>query len=205
MRLSYQGYLRILIIMSLPSSEYLTDQFLIAMPNLMDPNFFHSVTYICEHNENGAMGIVINQPVNLSLTELVSQIGMEQGEEDDKRLEQPVFRGGPVETERGFVLHNPIGNWESTLDINGQIGVSTSNDIVAALAKGKGPEQFLVALGYAGWGAGQLEAEMAQNAWLSGPADARIIFETRAERRWEEAAKLLGVDINQMTGDAGHA
>ena len=189
--------------MSTLSCAFLTDQFLIAMPNLMDPNFFHSVTYICEHNENGAMGIVINQPVDLSLRELVTQIGMEQS--DDKRLEHSVFRGGPVETERGFVLHNPIGNWESTLDINGEIGVSTSSDIVAALAKGKGPEKFLVALGYAGWGAGQLEAEMAQNAWLSGPADGRIIFETRAEQRWEEAAKLLGVDINQMTGDTGHA
>lgn len=198
--LSY-GSLRILDIMSYSSN--LTNQFLIAMPNLMDPNFFHSVTYICEHNENGAMGIVINQPVSLSLSELVSQIGMMQ--DGSILLEDPVYRGGPVETERGFVIHNPIGDWESTLDINGHIGISTSNDIVAALAEGKGPNQFLVALGYAGWGAGQLETEMGQNAWLSGPAEAGIIFETRAEKRWEEAARLLGVDINQMTGDAGHA
>jgi putative transcriptional regulator len=120
-------------------------------------------------------------------------------------MDQAVYRGGPVETERGFVLHQPLGNWESTLGITDTLGVSTSNDIIEAIAAGTGPENCLVALGYAGWGAGQLEQEMAANAWLSGPADARIIFETQAERRWEEAARLLGVDINQLTGDAGHA
>ena len=184
-------------------SGFLTNQFLIAMPNLLDPNFFHSVTYICEHNENGAMGIVINQPVDLSLGELISQIGMQTS--DPELLGKSVYRGGPVETERGFVLHQPLGEWESTLSITQDIGVSTSNDIVQAIADGRGPQQCLVALGYAGWGAGQLEQEIVDNAWLSGPSDARIIFETKVEQRWEEAAKLLGVDINQMTGDAGHA
>ena len=184
-------------------ARFLTNQFLIAMPNLLDPNFFHSVTYICEHNENGAMGIVINQPVELTVDELISQIGMEKTTSDS--LQQSVYRGGPVETERGFVLHQPVGNWESTLSVTDHIAVSTSNDIVEAIAAGEGPEHCLVALGYAGWGAGQLEQEIVDNAWLSGPADAKIIFETKAEQRWEAAAKLLGVDINRMTGDAGHA
>ena len=116
-----------------------------------------------------------------------------------------MYRGGPVETERGFVLHQPIGKWESTLPVTDAIGISTSSDIIEAIASGKGPDQCLVALGYAGWGAGQLEQEMVNNAWLSGPADTRVIFDTEVERRWEEAAKLLGVDINQLTGDAGHA
>jgi putative transcriptional regulator len=182
---------------------YLTNQFLIAMPNLLDPNFFHSVTYICEHNENGAMGIVINQPVDLTLGELITQIGTDRAPSD--LFDQSVYRGGPVETERGFVLHQPIGDWDSTLPITDVIGISTSNDIIEAIAAGNGPKQCLVALGYAGWGAGQLEQEMADNAWLSGPADTRIIFDTQVERRWEEAARLLGVDINQLSGDAGHA
>ena len=193
--------LRILTTMS--DTTYLTNQFLIAMPNLMDPNFFHSVTYICEHNERGAMGIVINQPVDLTVGELVNQIGMQS--KDNVLLHQPVYRGGPVETERGFVLHQPLGKWESSLPITDGIGVSTSNDIIRAIAQGNGPRQCLIALGYAGWGAGQLEREIAENAWLSGPADTQIIFDIGAELRWEKAARLLGVDINQISGDAGHA
>jgi putative transcriptional regulator len=184
-------------------STFLTNQFLIAMPNLLDPNFFHSVTYICEHNDQGAMGIVINQPVDLTVGDLVDQIGMQKIENDF--MHQPVYRGGPVGTERGFVLHQPLGAWESSLAVANGIGISTSNDIIQAIAHGEGPNQFLIALGYAGWGAGQLEQEMVQNAWLSGPSDANIIFNTNADQRWEQAAKLLGVDINQMTGDAGHA
>jgi putative transcriptional regulator len=204
-------------------SQFLTNQFLIAMPNLLDPNFFHSVTYICEHNENGAMGIVINQPVDFTVEDLINQLDLEtsspdSGSESDsgfnsssnpgfnnKTIDQPVYRGGPVETERGFVLHHPLGAWESTLSVTDEIGVSSSNDIIQAIALGKGPSQCLVALGYAGWGAGQLEQEMVNNAWLSGPSDSQIIFESEVEQRWEKAARLLGVDINQMTGDSGHA
>jgi len=189
--------------MTMADRTYLTNQFLIAMPNLMDPNFFHSVTYICEHNDHGAMGIVINQPVDLTVADLVDQIGMQS--KDNELLHQSVYRGGPVETERGFVLHQPLGKWESSLAITDDIGVSTSNDIIRAIAQGNGPRQCLVALGYAGWGAGQLEREMAENAWLSGPADSQILFNTEAELRWERAARLIGVDINQLTGDAGHA
>lgn len=184
-------------------STFLTNQFLIAMPNLLDPNFFHSVTYICEHNEKGAMGIVINQPVDITVSELVDQIGMKKTEND--MLARSVYRGGPVETERGFVLHQPLGEWESSLPVADGIGISTSNDIIQAIALGQGPSKYLIALGYAGWGAGQLEQEMVENAWLSGPSDTDIIFNTSVEQRWEQAAKLLGVDINQMTGDAGHA
>ena len=184
-------------------TNYFTNHFLIAMPTLMDPNFFHSVTFICEHNEHGAMGIVINQPVDLILGDLAEQLHFETT--DEVALLQPIYRGGPVDNERGFVLHRPLGKWESTLDITDDIGISTSNDIVSALAAGRGPRDSLIALGYAGWGAGQLEQELADNAWLSGPADARIIFETRAEQRWVEAARLLGIDINSMSGDVGHA
>ena len=150
------------------------------------------------------MGIVINQPVDdITVGDLVEQIGMQSRE--NSLLELPVYRGGPVQTERGFVLHQPLGQWESSLKVADTIGVSTSNDIIRAIAQGNGPRQCLIALGYAGWGAGQLEQEMAQNSWLSGPADAQIIFNTNAEKRWEQAAKLLGVDIHQLTGDAGHA
>lgn len=183
--------------------NYLTNHFLIAMPTLMDPNFFHSVTYICEHNQHGAMGIVINQPVDLNLGDLAEQLKFNPV--DEVALRQPIYRGGPVEIERGFVLHRPIGHWETTLDVTADIGISSSNDIVASLAAGKGPQESLIALGYAGWGAGQLERELIENSWLSGPADARIIFETRYEKRWEEAAKLLGININQLTGEIGHA
>jgi putative transcriptional regulator len=182
---------------------WLTNHFLIAMPTLKDPNFFHSVTYICEHNEHGAMGIVINQPVDLILGDLADQLKFENT--DEVALLQPIYRGGPVDNERGFVLHRPVGQWDSTLDITTDIGISTSHDIVTALASGKGPHDSLIALGYAGWGAGQLEQELADNAWLSGPADARIIFETRPNQRWVEAARLLGIDINNVSGEIGHA
>ena len=182
---------------------YLTNQFLIAMPNLMDPNFFHSVTYICEHNEQGAMGIVINQPVELNLGELMEQMDMQAFDAEQAAL--PIFRGGPVEPERGFVLHRPLGQWESSMAVTDEIGLTTSTDILRAMSEGNSPDDVLITLGYAGWGAGQLEQEMLDNAWLSGPADPSIIFDTPVEKRWEAAAQLVGVDINRLTGDAGHA
>jgi len=182
---------------------YLTNQFLIAMPNLLDPNFFHSVTYICEHNQNGAMGIIINQPVDLTVAELMEQMHVPVAEKI--KTKNTVFRGGPVDVERGFVLHRPIGQWESTMPISDQIGITTSNDIITAMANDEGPDDYLVALGYAGWGAGQLEMEIRDNAWLNCQGDASIIFETDIDKRWEAAASLIGIDINQMTSDAGHA
>lgn len=184
-------------------SGYLTNQFLIAMPKLLDPNFFHSVTYICEHNQHGAMGIVINQPVDLTLGELVEQ--MDYPAPSDELAARPIYRGGPVDTERGFVLHQPLGDWQATMPVGPEIGITTSNDIIEAMAKGAGPEHFLVALGYAGWGAGQLEEEIRDNAWLTGPMDPQLLFGDKREECWQQAVALIGVDIQHLSGDAGHA
>ena len=140
-------------------SGYLTNQFLIAMPTLLDPHFFHSVAYICEHNQHGAMAIIINQPVDLTVGELMEQ--MDKHPPHNVITERPVFRGGPVEVERGFVLHQSGGDtWESSLPVTDQIALTSSNDIITAMAEGRGPENSLVALGYAGWAAGQLETEI---------------------------------------------
>ncbi|MGR8921725.1 MAG: YqgE/AlgH family protein [Gammaproteobacteria bacterium] len=181
----------------------LTNHFLIAMPTLADPNFVQTVTYICAHNDEGAMGIVINRPLELDLGEVLSQ--MELVSDDPDITARPVYQGGPVHTDRGFVLHRPAQDWNSTIRVTDDVGVSTSRDILEAIAGGGGPDDTLVALGYAGWGAGQLEQEMAQNAWLSGPADHAIIFRTPAEQRWQEAADLIGVDLGAISHDVGHA
>lgn len=184
-------------------SDFLTDHFLIAMPTLADPNFTHTVTYICEHNSEGAMGIVINRPLELSLGDVLEHMEISAGGRVDTATS--IYGGGPVQQEHGFVLHQPVGMWESSLAITDEIAVTTSRDILRAIAHGEGPQRYLVALGYAGWGAGQLEQEMADNAWLSGPADLDIIFETPFEQRWAEAAALLGVDLNLLSSDIGHA
>ena len=184
-------------------STYLTNQFLIAMPALADPNFFHTVTYICEHNSAGALGIVINRPLTLTLGELLEHLQIEQRQDGVESL--PVFSGGPVQQEQGFVIHTPVGKWESTLQVTPSIGLTTSRDILQALASGEHKERALVALGYAGWGPGQLEQEIANNAWLSGPADDAILFDTPHAQRWSAAAALLGVDLALLSGDAGHA
>ncbi|QYZ66834.1 MAG: hypothetical protein OI74_09925 [Gammaproteobacteria bacterium (ex Lamellibrachia satsuma)] len=185
------------------SKTSLTNHFLIAMPALTDPNFFHAVTYICEHNEEGAMGIMVNRPIELQLTDVFEQLDIRIT--DENISEQHVYIGGPVQTDRGFVLHTAATTWDSTLKVAPEISVTTSRDILEAIATGKGPDQALVALGYAGWGPGQLEGEIAENAWLSGPADNNIIFQLENAARWQAAADLLGVDINLMSGDAGHA
>ncbi len=181
----------------------LTDHFLIAMPSLQDPNFYHTVTYICEHNDQGAMGIVINRPLEIQLGEVFAQ--MEIKAANPTANNAPVFLGGPVQGDRGFVLHRPADPWDSTLEVTGHIGVTTSRDILEAIADGHGPRSSLIALGYAGWGAGQLEHEMAANAWLNGPAEPGLIFDTPVEQRWQAAAGLLGVDLNLMSIDTGHA
>ena len=183
--------------------DYLTDQLLIAMPTLADPNFTQTVTYICEHNERGAMGIVLNRPMEISLGDMLQQLDLEPS--DPSIGNQQIFSGGPVLPERGFVLHRPVGNWDSTLAVTDAIAVTTSRDILEAIANGRGPKDAFIALGYAGWGAGQLEAEITENAWLSCQADARIIFEYPFAQRWIEAAKLMGVDPHLISGDAGHA
>lgn len=182
---------------------YLTNQFLIAMPGLADPNFFHTVTYVCEHNAAGALGIVINRPLNLTLGELLEHLNTPSP--DGALAAMPVYSGGPVQQEQGFVIHTPAGQWESTLRVSDVIGITTSRDILQAVAEGRGPDRMLIALGYAGWGPGQLEREMVENAWLSGPADPSILFHTPHDERWAAAAALLGVDLGLLSGDAGHA
>lgn len=181
----------------------LTNHFLIAMPGLTDPNFFHSVTYVCEHNSEGAMGIVINRPLEITLSEVLESMEITAPERDFSDV--AIFLGGPVEPERGFVLHRPAGQWESSITIADAMALTTSRDIVAAIAEGSGPQHFLIALGYAGWGAGQLEEEMANNAWLSVPADFDRLLSTPVELRWETAAALLGVDLKTLSSDIGHA
>ncbi|MCG6966318.1 MAG: YqgE/AlgH family protein [Chromatiaceae bacterium] len=181
----------------------LKNQLLIAMPNLQDPNFARTVTYICEHGDHGAMGIVLNRPTDLRLVDVLRHMQIEGGL--GEAGEQIVYLGGPVEEERGFVLHTRTEPWGSTLAVNADISITTSRDILEAMARGDGPAQALVALGYAGWGAGQLERELQENAWLSGPADQSILFELPAEQRWEAAARLLGIDVNLLSGEAGHA
>lgn len=181
----------------------LTNHFLIAMPSLQDPNFYHTVTYICEHNDQGAMGIVINRPLEIQLGEVFEQMEIEISYPASRQI--PIFLGGPVQGDRGFVLHQPATAWNSTLEVTDQIGVTTSRDILEAIADARGPRNSLIALGYAGWGAGQLESEMAANAWLNGPADPGLIFETPVEQRWQAAAGLLGVDLNLLSIETGHA
>lgn len=180
----------------------LCNHFLIAMPGLNDSSFANTVTYICEHSEQGAMGVVINMATPMLLREIFEQMGLD----DQSHLgDQIVMSGGPVQPERGFVLHSTDSRWQSTLQISPDISLTASRDIIAALAEGRGPKQSLIALGYAGWGEGQLEAEIAANSWLTVPADKNIIFSTPLEQRWTAAAQALGIDVTLITSTAGHA
>ncbi|EIJ44177.1 putative transcriptional regulator [Beggiatoa alba B18LD] len=180
----------------------LTNHFLIAMPNLADPNFYQTVTYICNHTADGAMGIIINRPIlDVDLGDVLRHMTITVTDHSSVFL--PVFEGGPVQRERGFVLHSPVGSWDSMLTV-GELGITTSRDILTAIAKGDGPKQVLIALGYAGWAAGQLEKELLSNAWLIIPADNNIIFNTPPEKRWKAAASKLGIDLNLLSSEAGH-
>ena len=181
----------------------LTNHFLIAMPSLADPNFEHTVTYMCAHSEEGAMGIVINRPLEIELGDVLQQMQLPSG--DPTVVSRPVYQGGPVHQDRGFVIHRPAEEWNSTITISPEVGISTSRDILEAISAGSGPDDAFVALGYAGWGAGQIEHEMAQNAWLSGPADLEIIFQAPVEKRWQCAADLIGIDIASISRDIGHS
>ena len=184
-------------------SGYLESQMLIAMPGMADPNFARSVTLMCQHTEEGAIGITINRVSGFTLGEIFDQLDIEC--EVDGIREDAVLEGGPVNRDRGFVLHTPLEGFESSLAINDDIMVTTSRDILQALAAGKGPDRYVVALGYAGWGDGQLEEEMRQNAWLSVPADSAIVFESAIANRWAEAVSVLGVDISNLHDVGGHA
>jgi putative transcriptional regulator len=181
-----------------------TGHFLIAMPNLADPNFSRTVTYLCQHNHEGAIGIVVNRPApDLHIGELLRYLNIPP--HDERVGQQPVYLGGPVQPERGFILHAPGQTWEASLPVDTQVTLTSSRDILEALANGTGPTQFLVALGYAGWRAGQLEAEMAENTWLSTPASPQLMYTTPPEQRWKAAAHLLGIDLGLLSSDAGHA
>lgn len=179
-----------------------SNQFLIAMPQMVEGNLAGSVIYICEHSQSGALGLVINRPTDLTLAGLFERIDLKL--EIQPQVDTPVFFGGPVQTDRGFVLHAPAGDYSSTIKL-GDMALTTSRDVLQAVAEGNGPARLLVTLGYAGWGAGQLESEMAQNAWLSVGADASIIFDVPPEERYPAALKLLGVDPIMLSGGAGHA
>ena len=182
----------------------LTDHFLIAMPAMADPNFTRTLTYIAEHNENGAMGIIVNRPTEMRLATLYERIDIPFEQPDFADL--PVYSGGPVQADRGFVLHRPAGHWHSTLKVGGtQVGLTSSRDVLQALAVEGEPAEVLVALGYAGWSAGQLEEELAQNAWLTVPADLDIVFRLPVEERLTAAMGLLGVDYAKLSDVAGHA
>jgi putative transcriptional regulator len=179
-----------------------SNQFLMAMPNMVEGSLAGSVIYICEHTLNGALGLVINRPTDLTLGTLFERIDLAL--EIAPVKETPVFFGGPVQTDRGFVLHAPPGEYTSSIKLGG-MALTTSRDVLQAVAEGNGPEQLLVTLGYAGWGAGQLESEMSRNAWLSVSADPHIIFDVPPEQRYEAALRLLGIDQVMLAGDAGHA
>lgn len=184
------------------ANGFLSNQFLVAMPNRVGGEFDHSVTLLAEHNPDGAMGLVINRPTDLALHDMLAHMGI--GHEGLSR-DHPVFWGGPVQPERGFVLHRPPGDWDATLKLGGDLAITTSKDILEALGRGEGPEEYLVTLGYAGWGGGQLEDEIRQNSWLNTPTDAGIIFHTSTDDRWTAAARLIGLDPSRLSGQAGHA
>lgn len=181
----------------------LRNHFLIALPGMQDPAFAHSVTYICDHSPRGAMGVVINRTLDFTLDRVFEQLLLEHPEH---QANTAVLAGGPVSRERGFVLH-PRGDrqWQSSLHITDEISLTASRDILDAMAAGTGPEHAQFFLGYAGWEAGQLEEELAENGWLTVPADSAILFDTPVEQRWVAAARPLGVDVNLIPATAGHA
>ncbi|HHJ34302.1 MAG TPA: YqgE/AlgH family protein [Gammaproteobacteria bacterium] len=181
----------------------LTGHFLIAMPSLKDGVFNQAVTYICEHDESGSFGIIINQQTGITLKQIASEMKIETGNDYDE--DQLVYLGGPVDQGRGFILHRPAGGWKSSLNVNDNIALTTSQDILKALVHNEGPKDCIIALGYAGWAAGQLDDEIAGNTWLSCPADEEVIFKTPVEERWKAAANLIGIDLSLLSNDAGHA
>jgi putative transcriptional regulator len=181
----------------------LTNHFLIAMPGMADPHFSKSLTYICEHSERGAIGLVINKPIDITVGHLFEQCKLTL---DDPALRNdPVYFGGPVKVECGFVLHQPLGNWNSTLKIGAEIGMTTSKDILEAIAAGHGPTRVLVTLGYAGWEAGQLEEEIKQNGWLTVEADAKLIFDWPDHEKLHAAMLKLGIRPEMLSDAVGHA
>src|SRR3954467_5070435 len=173
------------------SSINLTHHFLVAMPKMADPYFAKTLTYVCKHNDQGALGVVVNRPFDMTLQALFERLSLKL--RDKERADAPVFFGGPVQTDRGFVLHAPLGNWQPTLRVRDLIGLTTSKDILEAVGRGEGPARMLVTLGYAGWSPGQIEHELSQNAWLTVEARDAILFEVPVEERLPAAMQLLGL------------
>lgn len=181
----------------------LTNHFLIAMPAMEDPNFARSLVFVAEHNDEGALGVIINRPIELTVEGLFERIELPL--EADEIGEQPVYFGGPVQTDRGFVLHRPAGDWQSSLRVSDELALTSSKDILQAFGAHGEPRDMIITLGYSGWGAGQLEDELAQNAWLTVPAQSHIIFDLAPEARLDAAMKLLGIDFTNLSDVAGHA
>jgi putative transcriptional regulator len=182
------------------SPNSLRNHFLVASPYLQDPRFHGAVIYICEHSEEGALGLMVNQPLDIHLGEILEQLDMEGGE-----LDLPVFSGGPVGQERGFVLHTPQRSWQNTAEVTPDIWLTTSRDVLSDIGYGIGPEQYLVCLGYSGWSEGQLEEELSSNAWLNCPASTSLLFDTPADERYRAVLKAIGIDLNQLSESIGHA
>ena len=205
------------------ASTQLSHHFLIAMPGLEDPTFAKSVVYVCEHSERGAMGLIINKPGDLSLKHLFDKVELPLHRQD--LLQSNVLHGGPVQTERGFVLHDPMlekdsvdsenssaeaaatpnSIYASTLSVPGGLAMTTSKDVLEAMANGSGPQRVVITLGYASWGEGQLESEIGENSWLTVPADPAVIFDTPIEQRYDKALRLLGLQAWMLSSEAGHA
>jgi putative transcriptional regulator len=180
----------------------LTNHFLMAMPGMVEGDLAGTVIYLCEHSDRGALGLVINKPIDMTLANLLEKVDLPA---DSQAADVPVYYGGPVQTDRGFVLHKKAGQYTSSIELANEMALTTSRDVLNAVASGTGPERMLITLGYAGWGAGQLEQELAQNAWLSVAATEHIIFDEPAQARYPAAMQLLGIDPMMLAGSAGHA
>ena len=180
----------------------LTDHFLIAMPGMTDPIFSKCLLYVCEHHEQGALGLVVNRPMAMNLDAMLLELGMTATGPELENI--PIYFGGPVEMERGFILHEPVGQWQSTIPVTDTLGLTTSKDILEALGKGEGPRHALIALGYSGWAPGQLEYELSQNTWLSTKSSTEIIFDTPPEERMPAVFRLMGIDMAQLSESPGH-
>ena len=183
----------------------LANHFLIAMPSMQDPVFGGTVVYVCEHNENGVLGVVINKPTDMTMEVLFERIDLEVTAGGGAMTSKPIMFGGPVQDDRGFVLHSPSGRYSSSLNVTPDVAFTTSIDVLEAVANGTGPQRMLVSIGYAGWSPGQLEDEIARNGWLTVGADAHVLFDLPIEERYNAAIKLLGIDPLMLASEAGHA
>ncbi|MBT3506781.1 MAG: YqgE/AlgH family protein [Methylococcales bacterium] len=179
-----------------------TNQLLVAMPHMVDPNFHQTVTLLCQHDQKGALGIIINRPANIKAQDIFQQMDITLTQDFSNNI--PVYAGGPVQPDRGFVLHTPSADWDSSLIISDYVALTTSRDILEAIALNEGPKKALIALGYSGWGENQLEQEMIANTWLNTPSNQALLFDTPINQRWQKAAEQIGVDISLLTSTAGH-